>query len=41
MYAMTLAAPIEWDIGFLVFGALLVAGGLALVHRASMKASGR
>jgi hypothetical protein len=27
-----LGAPIGWDLGFLAFGALLIAGGLALAR---------
>ena len=29
-----LGAPLGWDLGFLVFGALLLAGGLRLARRA-------
>lgn len=35
-----LGAPLSWDLGFLVFGALLVAGGLLLERRALRGAQG-
>jgi uncharacterized membrane protein len=35
-----LGAPLSWDIGFLVFGALLVAGGW-LLHRHGVRTLAR
>jgi uncharacterized membrane protein len=35
-----LGAPLSWDIGFLVFGALLVVAGWSL-HRRGVRALGR
>jgi uncharacterized membrane protein len=36
-----LGGPVGWDIGFLVFGALLVAAGWALVRSGERQSSGR
>ncbi len=35
-----LGAPLGWDLGFLAFGALLVAGGLALARPRALSGAG-